>query len=110
MLCDSTTIVETIKSHLGIELGQTTPDKKFTVIEVECLGACSNAPMVQINDEFYEDLTPVSIRKVLDDLRAGRKVKAGPQSGRRQSEPHGKWSSLLEKPLGPGQGCVEEFR
>lgn len=51
--CGSTVIVDTIKDHLGIQLGQTTPDKKFTVIEVECLGACSNAPMVQINDDFY---------------------------------------------------------
>lgn len=48
MIRDSTAIVDTIRSHLGIELGQTTPDKKFTVIEVECLGACSNAPMVQV--------------------------------------------------------------
>jgi NADH dehydrogenase (ubiquinone) flavoprotein 2 len=48
MLCDSASIVDTIRDHLGIELGQTTKDKKFTVIEVECLGACSNAPMVQV--------------------------------------------------------------
>lgn len=53
MLCDSTSIVDAIAGHLGIGLGQTTQDKKFTVIEVECLGACSNAPMVQINDDFY---------------------------------------------------------
>ncbi|KAA1067108.1 NADH:ubiquinone oxidoreductase 24 [Puccinia graminis f. sp. tritici] len=51
--CGSGVIVEAIKNHLGVELGQTTKDKKFTVIEVECLGACSNAPMVQINDDFY---------------------------------------------------------
>lgn len=49
----STVIVDAIKNHLGIELGQTTKDNKFTLIEVECLGACSNAPMVQINDEYY---------------------------------------------------------
>ena len=51
--CGSDSIVKTITSHLGIGLGQTTKDNKFTVIEVECLGACSNAPMVQINDKFY---------------------------------------------------------
>jgi len=110
MLRDSTAIAEAIKSHLGIEFGQTTPDKMFSLLEVECLGACSNAPMVQINDDFYEDLTPESIRKVLDEFSAGRKPKPGPQSGRRQSEPHGQWTSLTEKPGGPGFGCVEEFR
>jgi NADH dehydrogenase (ubiquinone) flavoprotein 2 len=53
MLCDSTSIWDAIRSHLKIENGQTTADKKFTLLEVECLGACSNAPMVQINDDFY---------------------------------------------------------
>jgi NADH dehydrogenase (ubiquinone) flavoprotein 2 len=57
--CGSTIILDTIKQELGIShMGETTPDGKFTVIEVECLGACSNAPMVQINDEYY-----VSYRK-----------------------------------------------
>lgn len=51
--CGSDKIVEAITSHLGVGLGETTPDKKFTLLEVECLGACSNAPMVQINDKFY---------------------------------------------------------
>jgi NADH:ubiquinone oxidoreductase subunit E len=49
-------------------------------MEVECLGACVNAPMVQINDDFYEDLTPESLSKVLDELAAGRQPKIGPQS------------------------------
>lgn len=53
MLRDSTPIFEAIKSHLNIGNGETTPDKKFSLLEVECLGACSNAPMVQINDDFY---------------------------------------------------------
>ncbi|MBW0461416.1 hypothetical protein O181_001131 [Austropuccinia psidii MF-1] len=108
--CGSTVIVDAIKKHLGIELGQTTKDKKFTVIEVECLGACSNAPMVQINDEFYEDLTPTTIVKVLEDLSSGRKPRPGPQSSRKSSEPAGKLTSLTEEPYGPGEHCVEEFR
>ncbi|POW01439.1 hypothetical protein PSHT_12544 [Puccinia striiformis] len=108
--CGSGVIVEAIKNHLGVELGQTTKDKKFTVIEVECLGACSNAPMVQINDDFYEDLTPESVVKVLEELAAGRKPKPGPQSTRQSSEPVGKLTSLSEKPYGPGEHCVEEFR
>lgn len=51
--CGSDAIVKTIRNHLGIELGGTTGDGKFTVIEVECLGSCCSAPMVQINDKFY---------------------------------------------------------
>ena len=63
------------------------PDGNFSWLEVECLGACCNAPMVQINDDYYEDLTPESFDKLLDDLAAGRPVKTGPQSGRHTSEP-----------------------
>lgn len=51
--CGSTKVLKAIEDHLGITAGHTTPDKKFTLIEVECLGACANAPMVQINDEYY---------------------------------------------------------
>lgn len=54
MLCGSTEILETVKSHLGgIKVGDTTKDGKFTLAEVECLGACSNAPMLAVNDDFY---------------------------------------------------------
>lgn len=59
-----------IESHLGIQPGQTTPDKLFTFSEVECLGACVNAPMVQINDDYYEDLTPESTVTLLKALQA----------------------------------------
>lgn len=63
-------IMEAISSHLGIHPGQTTPDKLFTFSEVECLGACVNAPMVQINDDYYEDLTPESTVQLLKALQA----------------------------------------
>lgn len=85
MLCNAGGIVEAIKNHLGIDMGDTTADGYFTLVEVECLGACVNAPMVQINDDYYEDLTPENIMIVLDDLRAGRKVSVGSQQGRRGS-------------------------
>lgn len=98
--CGSTLILDTIKDHLGIKQGQTSKDGKFTLIEAECLGACSNAPMVQINDEYYEDLTPETIKKVLDDMSAGRKPKPGPQSGRRTVEPAGKAITLVGKAAG----------
>ncbi|PJZ53317.1 NADH-quinone oxidoreductase subunit NuoE [Leptospira adleri] len=63
---------EGIEKHLcerlGIHLGQTTPDGKFTLEEVECLGACGYSPMVQINDDFYEQLTPEKVDQILKSL------------------------------------------
>ena len=59
-----------IEDHLGIHPGQTTKDRMFTFSEVECLGACVNAPMVQINDDYYEDLTPESMVTLLKALQA----------------------------------------
>ncbi len=69
------------------ELGGTSEDKNFTLVEVECLGACCNAPMIQINDEYYEDLDEKNFRKLLIDLKNNRKVKIGSQIGRKSSQP-----------------------
>jgi NADH-quinone oxidoreductase subunit E len=66
-----------------------TADGKFSWIEVECLGACVNAPMAQINYDYYEDLTPETFEKVLDQLAAGRTPKPGPQIDRQLSAPVG---------------------
>jgi NADH-quinone oxidoreductase subunit E len=66
-----------------------TQDGKFSWIEVECLGACVNAPMAQINYDYYEDLTPETFEKVLDDLAGGRTPKPGPQVDRQLSAPVG---------------------
>ena len=71
-----------------------TADGLFSWLEVECLGACCNAPMVQINDDYYEDLTEENFNKLLDDLAAGRPVKVGSQTGRMTSEPAGGLTSL----------------
>ena len=71
-----------------------TPDGQFSWLEVECLGACCNAPMVQINDDYYEDLTPENFSKLLDDLAAGRPVRKGSQTGRVTSEPVGGLTTL----------------
>lgn len=68
--CGSDAIMAAISSHLGISPGHTTPDRLFTFSEVECLGACVNAPMVQINDDYYEDLTPESTISLLKALQA----------------------------------------
>jgi NADH-quinone oxidoreductase subunit E len=66
-----------------------TADGKFSWIEVECLGACVNAPMAQINYDYYEDLTPETFEKVLDQLADGRPPKPGPQIDRQLSAPVG---------------------
>ena len=71
-----------------------TADGALSWIEVECLGACCNAPMVQINDDYYEDLDPQNFARLLDDLVAGRPVKKGSQIGRAGSEPVGGLTSL----------------
>ena len=68
MLCGSDTIVNHLEKRLGIKMGETTPDDRITLKEVECLGACVGAPMMQIGDTYYENLTPDMIDKILVDL------------------------------------------
>ena len=80
----------------GLTKGHTTEDGLFTLSEVECLGACANAPMVQINDDNYEDLTKESIGAILDALAKGEQPKAGPQVDRQTSCPEGGPTSLVE--------------
>jgi len=78
----SSDLVKVAEEELGIKLGESTKDAEFTMIDLECLGACVNAPVVQINDDYYEDLTPETFRDMLQDLKAGKKLKAGSQIGR----------------------------
>ena len=73
----------------GLKKGHTTEDGLFTLTEVECLGACANAPMAQINDDNYEDLTEESMTAILDALAAGKTPKSGPQDDRQTSCPAG---------------------
>jgi len=73
----------------GLRKGHTTEDGLFTLSEVECLGACANAPMVQINDDNYEDLTEESMGAILDALARGEHPKPGPQIDRQTSCPEG---------------------
>jgi len=75
------------KDVLGCKLGETSRDKKFTIVEVECLGACANAPMVQINDDYYEDLDENNFKDLLLDLQNNKEVKKGSQIGRQTSHP-----------------------
>jgi NADH-quinone oxidoreductase subunit E len=80
----------------GLAKGRTTPDGLFTLTEVECLGACANAPMVQINDDNYEDLTFDSMSAILETLASGGTPKPGPQNGRQTSCPEGGPTTLRE--------------
>ncbi|MHB9878430.1 NADH-quinone oxidoreductase subunit NuoE [Pacificimonas sp. ICDLI1SI03] len=85
-----------ILNEKGIHKGKTTPDGLFTLTEVECMGNCANAPMLQINDDNYEDLDAESTARVIDALAAGEQPKPGSQVGRRSSEPVGGVTSLHE--------------
>ena len=81
---------------MGLEKGKTTEDGLFTLTEVECLGACVNAPMVQINDDFYEDLTYDSTKAVLEALKKGEQPKPGPQVDRQFAAPQGGPTTLTD--------------
>ena len=80
-------LTKAAKEFSGCNLGETTNDKKFTFVEVECLGACCNAPMVQINDDYYEDLDEDSFKKILTDLKNSKSITKGSQIGRQSSNP-----------------------
>jgi NADH-quinone oxidoreductase subunit E len=90
----SEAVVEACARASGAELGHTSADGMFTLREVECLGACVNAPMMQIGDDFYEDLTPESAASIVEALRRGERPKPGPQSGRMTSSPAGGLTTL----------------
>ena len=94
-------IFAAIREKLGIEIGETTADGMFTLSEVECAGACVNAPVVAINDDYFEDLTPESIGAVIDKLTKGEGVKFGPQNGRHTSEPEGGATTLKQAAAAP---------
>ena len=95
MLRGAEDIKQAIMDKLNIAEGETSKDGLFTLTEVECLGACCNAPMVQINEEFFEDLTPAIMESLLDRLAAGQAVTPGPQNGRRGSAPLKDQKTLL---------------
>jgi NADH-quinone oxidoreductase subunit E len=82
------------KRKLGVGLKEVTPDGLFSVMEVECVGACVNAPVVQVNDDLYEDLDPQRLEALLDAFARGEKPPHGSQIGRQNSAPDGPWTSL----------------
>jgi len=90
----SDAVVGACKRALGIDVGMTTEDGMFTLTEVECLGACVNAPMIQIGDDYYEDLDSDTTEKILKTLKSGGKPKPGSQIGRHTCEPAGGLTTL----------------
>lgn len=84
-LCNSDSIMEAVHETLGIQPGETTKDGLFTLSEVECLGACVNAPMIAINDDYYEDLTAQDTKEILTKFQKGEPVKPGPYNRRRET-------------------------
>ncbi|WP_299484016.1 NADH-quinone oxidoreductase subunit E [uncultured Roseibium sp.] len=89
-------LIKICKSRIATHMHEISEDGMFSWEEVECLGACVNAPMVQIYKDTYEDLTPESFEKLLDDISAGNEVTPGPQNGRRFAMAEGGLTSLTE--------------
>ena len=81
-------IEKSIYDTLKIKDGETTPDNMFTLMKVECLGACVNAPILQINDDYYEDLDYKSTKELLNKIKTKNKIKPGSVIGRKSSEPY----------------------
>lgn len=95
-LCGSDDVVRACKDTLGIGIGESTPDGQFFLREFECLGACSNAPILWIDDDFYEDIDYAGTKAVLEALMRGEKPRPGPQNGRRNAMPIGGKTTLLD--------------
>ena len=90
--------VQACRSKLGIDVGSTTADGLFTLVEVECLGACVNAPILQVNDDFYEDLDGPATEALLDAFRAGSPPPPGSVIGRHGSAPIKGKTTLIDTP------------
>jgi NADH-quinone oxidoreductase E subunit len=100
MLRGCADVVKACESELGVHLGETTADGQFSLVEVECLGACVNAPVAWIGDDYYEDLDADSSRKLLQALKRGEVPKPGSQTGRATSAPLGGPTTLTSIPGG----------
>ncbi|MFZ9878499.1 MAG: complex I 24 kDa subunit family protein, partial [Chitinophagaceae bacterium] len=90
-------IVEMCKKHISLKEGHLSEDKKSSWIEVECLGACVNAPMIQINDDYYEDLDEIEAEKIFKSFQDDSLPNIGSQKGRKGSEPIQQRLTLLKK-------------
>jgi NADH-quinone oxidoreductase E subunit len=92
-------VVDACRKTLGIGVGETTPDGQFSLAEVECLGACVNAPVIWAGDDYYEDLDAASTVKLIETFKRGETPKAGSQIGRQTSAPVGGPTTLTSPPV-----------
>lgn len=104
MLRGANDLMKVCKEKIG-PIDHMSSDGMFTWQEVECLGACCNAPMAQINDYYYEDLTPETLAKIIDDFRKGEKPWPGSYAGRHSSEPAGGALTLKDPSLYDGSAA-----
>ena len=104
MLRGSDGLIQVCKDKIGAK-DKLSKDGLFTWQEVECLGACCNAPMAQINDYYYEDLTPENLAQIIDDFAAGKSPRPGPYNGRHTSEPLGGATTLSDPKLFDGSAA-----
>ncbi len=105
-LCGSDDIVRAAKDELECDIGESSPDGRFFLREFECLGACANAPVLWVDEDFYEDLDYDKARAVLAALKRGETPKAGSQTGRQASMPIGGKTTLLD--AGEQRGANDE--
>ena len=99
MICGAEDMVGVCKEKIALKPHQLSEDGRFSWEEVECLGACANAPMAQIGKDYYEDLTVERFAEILDELAAGKVPAPGPQNGRHASEPESGLTSLKNSNL-----------
>jgi NADH-quinone oxidoreductase subunit E len=104
MIRGAGSLIDVLKAKIGPK-NHVSADGKFSWEEVECLGACCNAPMAAINDYYYEDLTPESLGQILDDFAAGKSPKPGSYDGRLASEPKGAVHTLTDPKLYNGSAA-----
>ena len=95
-LCGSDEVVRACRETLGVGVGKLTPDGRFFLREFECLAACANAPVLWIDDDFYEDIDYAGTKAVLEALMRGERPQPGPQNGRISSMPLGGKTTLLD--------------
>jgi NADH-quinone oxidoreductase subunit E len=106
MICGAEDLIEVCKRKIAPKAHQLSADGRFSWEEVECLGACANAPMAQIGKDYYEDLTAERFEAILDAFARGEVPRPGPQGGRFASEPAGGATTLTGQSGEPANGSV----
>ncbi|OUX46273.1 MAG: NADH-quinone oxidoreductase subunit E [Candidatus Pelagibacter sp. TMED275] len=96
MIRDAYKLVDVCKKKISENESEISSDGKCSWMEVECLGACINAPVVQINEDYFEDLTPLKLEKIIDQISNNEKIKSGSYRGRTSSEPENSRKTLLD--------------